>query len=344
MTAMKKNIFYVGVMMVFGWPAACLYAQQGAALDRMAEARTLDSREWRQTIDETKQTVEDILQESEQLTADYDALLLEQDSLRADIFMVSEKIKTQEQENARLRKIYGDQRGVRDRITQDMVRLEKEIQDLESEKSRLLLLLEDEEAQARQWQDKLSTLQVRQRELTLELKLQEISRKELEQGRDEGLEELRDELDRLKVREAVMENELAEARQRMDEIPQETIVLLESQKELVQTLQQVRLAYEAQKKANDELMQKNEGLKQQARDVPGQMARDKMVLEGEIARLERELEDARRSIQETADVVQRKRKVMDDIMRMDAENQDLRRRIENMAADQTSVIPSPENI
>ena len=327
--SMKKYFFYVISIAV----VSCVFfsgafAQEQSAMDRISQIKTLGAADWQSTVDDAKKEVQDLLRENERLSAEYDFLKEELSTLQAGLLELKEEVESKERSNEALNKFHQDQKSSRAGIKKDMARMKQEIAEIEKEKNALLNQLNQEEKQTGLWQSKLSDLQVKERELGLELKLQEIARQELEQGQDEELERLKDELSGYQGQEKKLEKELRTVEDRFKKIPYETDEIAVFNKEMEMKIERVRSDYEAKKRANQELSKKNEALEREAGKVPENLVKEKKEIEKEIRDIEQKLNNVRQSIADSADLVQKKRQLMDEIMRMDSENQELRKKID----------------
>jgi chromosome segregation ATPase len=329
---MKRPFLYFVVAAMSGvcFSSFSVCAQEPSSIGRIEEVETLGSADWQKTIDDTKKEIKDLLQENQRLTEEYDFLREKLSSLQTKVLELKQAVDEKKRSNEALEQFQNDQGSLRTKMKKDIEAMKREAAGIENEKALLLNQLKEEEKKTELWQLKLSDLQVKKRELTLELKLQEISRQELEQGQDEELEKLKVELAAQQEQEKLFEKELRSLQNESKKAEPEIDKAILTNKEMEAKIASVKAQYEAQKRTNEELAKKNEELKKKAEAIPADLILEKKTLDADIQKLEKELADVRKSIEGSADLMQKKSQLMNEIMRMDSENQELRKQIDDL--------------
>lgn len=316
--------------MLLGMAAVSAFAQKTPSLEKIDQATSLSSTEWEKTIADSKQEIADLTQENARLTSEYDMLKEKLTSLQSEVLELKEQAADKERGNQGLKQFRLDQSKLQEKIKADMEKIQREIGEIESEKIALLTQLKEEEKKTEGWQSQLSELQVKKRELTLELKLQEISKQELEQGEDEELEKLKADLAKYQEEEKALDQQIQSLRSETTKVPPQVDKIVLANKEFQVKIDRLKVEQEQQKRLNDDLTAQNAKLEAQAQNLPADLIQEKASLDGEIKKLEDQLAQVKASIEGSKEFIQKKRQLMDEIMRMDQENQDMRRKIEEL--------------
>ncbi len=330
MRPMKHTISWVFMAVLFLGLAQAVSAAPAMSDITPSEVKSLSFTEWQTAIDEAKAETSHLLEENKRLNTEYQLLREQLSGIQTDVMKVKDELDLQERENKKMETFRQDQLQVIDKIKADIEQARKTVGDLENEKLRMIQQLESEKKKTELWQTQLSELEVQKRELSLELKLQDISRQELERGQDDEIDQLKKELKGYQQKEQELDAKINTMKADNRNLVKEAESVAAKNKELEAQIARLEQQKAQQLRRNEVLSKERDSLAASAEVVPDDIVQEQRALEAQVAKLEAELEAIKISVQETSGVVQKKRQMMDEIMRLDKENQQLRSRIDEL--------------
>lgn len=317
----------------------CSAGAQGTKITGInpSEVKSLNSAQWRATLDDAKADVKGLLEENEKLNSEYVSLKEKHANLKDILNQLNAEIKDQEQENARLKKRRQEQLRNMDFLYAQTGASRKEIEVHKAKRNELKKQLDNIEEKNRLWQLKVNDMEMQRRDLLLDLKLQEISRQEIREVSDDEIVELKERLRKSKREEEKLSGKAAALRGQSGVLPKEITDIESENKALELQIVQVKKKRDKKLRANKLLRRESERLKNTANKVPARLLKEKRSLEVEVVKLERRLSKVRESVSKSKSILQKKRQLMDEIMSLDSENQKLRNSIADFMKEITSI-------
>lgn len=317
---MKKHFFHfipavTAVIALLSSPSAAL--AQG-------KISTLNDEEWQATLENIKSDTSGLLEANEQLNSEYDFLKQKLAGLQESFAKVKEQNTELQMENQKLETSRGAQRRSAEDLQQKLLQAQSEAGSLQTDNKPLRERLSRLEEQNQQLQTRLQELQGQKREMLLDLKLQEASQGETQEFDDDEIRKLNDQISRYEFQEKEFKAELESSQSGVDKVLNETETLVRENNDLEGNLAELKLKRDNQLKINAQLKKENERLTKSVSQGPADLVKQKSVLETKISALSKELDAIRKSVQDSASVLEKKRTLMDEVMTLDAENQALR--------------------
>lgn len=307
--------------------AATAVALLSFPADSLAQGKisTLNDEEWQATLENIKSDTSGLLEANEQLNSEYDFLKQKLADLQDSFAKVKEQNTNLQMENQKLETSRSEQRRSSENLQQKLLQAQSEVGNLQTDNKPLRERLSGLEEQNRQLQTRLQELQGQKREMLLDLKLQEASQGETQEFDDDEIRKLNDQIGRYEFQEKEFKAELESSQSGVEKVLNETETIARENNDLEGKLAELKLKRDNQLKINTQLNKKNERLTISVNQGPAvELVKQKNVLETKITALSKELDVIRKSVQDSASVLEKKRALMDEVMTLDAENQALR--------------------
>jgi predicted nucleic acid-binding Zn-ribbon protein len=328
-----KKIFAIGLAAtVFCFNPAVVFAQESEPATQVSsrDVKSLPDPQWQKIVDDLQAESKTMRDENDKLNSEYNMLQEKLSGLQDSITKLRTEISGQEAENKRLQQKQRERVESDDGVRQNVQKAEKEVAGLEAQNNKLSQDLAELEEKNNLWETKLSGLQVQKRELLLDMKLQEFANEESSGKEDDELKALTRQLVDVQGREAGLRKALAELGTQSQALPPETEKLKAENKVLADQIVGLETQRKQKEIENKKMEEENRRIAAAGPQLPGELVKQQKILENQIAGLETQLESLRQSVAQAKAVLDKKREMMDEIMRLDSENQDLRNRINDL--------------
>lgn len=292
------------------------------------KASALSHEDWQTTLENIKSDTNSLLEANKQLNSEYDFLKQKLAELQNRFAKVKEENANLEIQNQNLEKSRSDKRRASEEIEQKMLKMQNEAVELGTKNKPFRGQLTQIEEQNEQMQKTLHGLQSQKREILLDLKLQEAARGEAKDIDDEETRKLNQQLSEYQQREKELNTELAQSQDEMQGVLEDIENINKENSEFEAQLSDLRVKKENQIRTNEQLRKENERLAKSP--GPADLVKQKNALEAKIHSLTKELDSIRKSVQESSSVLEKKRGLMDEVMKLDAENQELRTQVADL--------------
>lgn len=328
-TMIKKLCVIFGVLVFILSAVSGLQAQTTAAEKVSPQAvRTLSHPEWQQMVDELKAETKSLLDENEKLSSEYTSLQEKLSGLQQSLKALRADVSKQESENKYLKQ--KQQASGSGATPESQQKLEKEFAALQAKNEVLKKELAEVQERNSVWEKQLSSLQVQKRGLLLDMKLQEAAREGAQTTEDPELKQLVQQLAEAQEKSIEIDKTLQELSAQKQASPQDIDQLKSDNKALGGQLADLEAQRRQKEQENKKIEQENRSLAAAAQKGPADLEKRKKALEQQVVKLESQFDGLRKSVDETKAVLDRKRSLMDEIMKLDAENQETRKRIADM--------------
>lgn len=319
MRIMKKFFLpFVLPMLIFLASPAPASADEGTSWSEL---------KWEKTVGGLKGETDDLLKQNETLNEEYKLLQQKLSDLQISVKGLNQEVFQQEKENERLRQLREEKKEKQQAWAAQVEKMKQDIAAAEQENERLSAALTAEIDKTGVLRDKLGTLAEKKRELLLDLKMQDIKRQELKSDEEARLKDKEAQLEKVREEEQAVSQQVLELQTQEDSLLDEIESVKKESLGLETKVAELTRQRAEKIKENDALRKQIETASAAPLQVPPALAAEKQALQTEVTALEQQLEALRSSVSESSQVIDKKRDLMNEIMKMDAENQDLRQRI-----------------
>ncbi len=329
------KIYFIALFLVLG-ASATLWAQSEDVDITSAQARAFSDPKWQATIDQITAQTKQLLIENEKLSSEYDFLQQKKDSLKTDLEKIKAEIKQLESQKQKVLPASSNNTDESADALSNMAEVQKQIDALEMSNKDLEKQLADIQEKNRLWKIKLSTLENQKRDASLDANYKEAvsqPQKVLPEGE---MGNLQAQLDKSLQNEKELTEALAKISAENDKLPQETETLKKQNRDLEQRLKVLKREIAAKEKQNEKMQKSAKKMKPKSQGVSGDLLKQKQNLETEVAKLTKQLDAVGKTVGESKEVLEKKRQLMDQIMHLDAENQELHAKIDALVAETPS--------
>jgi len=295
--------------------------------------------QWANTLQVIKGDIQRIMEENQKLQEEYDTLKEELINIQTTINTYKIENRDIENDIERTKKLITQEGYTRDALQQKMERLKQEALANQSKTDALKGQLGSLDEKLRLWQLQINDLELEKKQLDLELQTQEKLRMDIESGEAEELKKLRDQIaatqeesaevsrsaDALASQNQQVLAEITRLREENEQLEKQISQLEDEKKLKIKETQRLRESVQAStpSKEYDEKLKK------------------KKALENEISQLEGQLESVKKSVEESAAMQSKKRGLLDQIMSLDRENRELRKKIADLRARMATIKQDP---
>lgn len=320
---MRRTNFYM--IMAF------LFLVLGVSRNSPAQEATLSNPDWQATVEKIKLKTKALLTENEKLNSEYEFLQGRVAGLKADI----ERIKSEIKELNAKKKVSGAKAPNQPdgEAIAKMADLQKQIDDINSENKELEKQLAEVQEKNRLWKVQLSEVESQKRDVNLDVQYQKAQG---ENAAKNPASQLQAELEKTLKKE----KELSEALTRMNTEGGNSMMdsgnLKKNNRDLEDHIKLVKKQIAEQKKQNEKMRKAGSKLKPKPPANISALEKQKRSLEDEVAKLSRQIDAVSKTVGESQEALENKRRIMDRIMRLDSDNQELRAKIDAL------VSPIPE--
>lgn len=299
-----------------------------------AEAKAMDSESWKNMVGEIKAETKALLEENEKLNAEYEFLRQKLSGMKDSLETLKKDVEKQESENKSLKAVHEEQSKKDSSLKDQVTVLDDEVKAIQSENEDLQRKLADVEEKNKLWDVQAASLENQKQEAAMDVKIDEAKQEEALRGEAAAVQELQEQLTKFQKEDEQLSQTIAELTQEQQSLVKGIEEGKTQNRELEDKVARLRRQTEAKRLENERKRQELKKRIDPALRVPPDLIQEKQRLEIEVANLSSQLESLNKSAVESNSVLARKRELMNQIMRLDAENQELR----NTIADLTSRI------
>ena len=321
MTSMKKIFFLLSILSLV-IPARGAAAAEGAV--------TYSSFKWQKTVEELKTKTDDLLKQNESLNQEYKFLQQKLSDLQISVKDLNKDVYEQEKVNEQLRQQQEERLKKQQDLKADAEKMRQDIQAAQNENERLNTLLTEEVEKTAAIRDKLAELSAKKREVMLDLKMQDINRQDLKADEETRLKKEQDRMEEIKKEEAALSQKVLELQKEEDSLLAQIDQFKKENRLLESKVAEFTKQKDGKMQENERLRKEIGSLSSAPEQIPPAMAAEKQALQTEVAGLEQQLATLQSSVSESSQVLDKKRNLMNEIMKMDADNQDLRQKINDL--------------
>lgn len=294
---------------------------------------------WAKTLESIKSDVDRIIRENNALQVEYNTL--KERILDVQTSIDAHKLENQkiEQDIARTQRLISQEQLTRDAMAQKLERLTQEGLTSQAKIDALKDQLATYDEKMRLWTLQINDLELEKKQLDLELQAQEDLQRALESGQADEVARMREKIAAAQTQTAqeqqAADGEQAQNRQAKEEVDQ----LIAENKALEDKIAELQQQKAAQLVVNDEWRRKNA-----QQGMPAEYAqkmKEKKALESDIVKLEAQLDEVKRSVEQSLEVQNKRRGLLDQILSLDKENRELRKKISDLKAKMATAAPDP---
>lgn len=281
-------------------------------------------------FEQVKKDIADLFAENSRLEEEYKELKSRVLEIQSDINTYKLENKGLEQEIEQARNLTEKQRYTRDSLSQKIELLKKEVAGNEEKSRALETELSSYDEKLKTWQAKIADLENQKNLLTTQLQEEEAQRQRILQGESEEIKVLKDQLSSMQGEENNVLQAIEASQQENQKAMEEIEVLKSENKNLDDQIAGLQRDKEAKVRENAEL-QKQAGSVKMSPEYTRKL-QEKTAVEARIKKLEGELENVRKSLESSVGLQSQKRELVNQIMSVDKENQELRRKVSELKA------------
>lgn len=332
MNFMKSNLQSLVAAVAFSLIFCPALFAQGSVADQVSPAavKSLSHPEWQKMVDGVQAETKVLLEENEKLSAEYTGLQEKLSGTQAALNKLREEVARQEAENNRLSQKQQAQIQGASSSQENVRKLQKEIAEFEIQNAQLKKQLEALEEKNRIWETQNSNLQVQKREVLLDMKLQEFAQEDSGVQEDAELRALTKQLSDAQAKEKALNKTIQDLSAQSSGVPEEVEKLKAENKDLADQVLRLDAERQQKEKESKRLDQETRSLASLSQQVPPDLAKKKKMLTEQVVKLENQLESIRATVTQAKATLAKKHQLMDEIMRLDSENQDIRSRIDDL--------------
>ena len=308
-----KNIF----IMIFLILAFSLEQSSFAQPEESAEPASEVKSQWQVNLDIIKEETNKLIDEHNALRDQHEALRAKLSSLEAASSQQKAKRGKILKNNQRLEVETEEQVRTLNSLQEETDALQKEILVQASANEALNEKLTEQKESGKLLETKLSELELKKKEMLLDLKLEEAMRDE---GGTEGreLNNLKKDLSGHEKKEQTLAQSIKETKEKSVYYNEQVVRISRENKELEKQIAQL------QKRKGSV---KSPSMEEPASVIPADQLKEKKQLEARIQQMGTQLEQLQASVRGSSEMLERKRNLISQIMTLDEENQKLRDRV-----------------
>lgn len=324
------KIFLIGFFLFLGVSSATR-AQSEEVDISSSQARNLSDPKWQQTLDEVASQTKELLTENEKLSSEYEFLQEKVSTLRADLEKTRTEIKQiQDKKQKAMPSSSGQYKDQTAEASAKMTDLQKQIDEMAAGNEDLEKELADIQEKNRLWRMKVSTLETQKRDAKLDANYKEAS---ADADLDDQTQSLQAQLDKSLADEKELTQALKKVTAQSESLPQDTGDFKKKNRDLQQRLKVLKRDIAAAQIENQKLAKSAKKSKPKSKGAPESLIRQKKTLEAEVEKLTKQLDAVGKAVGQSKEALEKKRQLMDQIMHLDAENQELHAKIDALVAE-----------
>ncbi|MCB9771698.1 MAG: hypothetical protein H6754_04050 [Candidatus Omnitrophica bacterium] len=318
--------FFICLFMILG-VTLCVQAQEDLDISS-TDARSLSNPQWQKTIDQITAETQSLMKENEKLSSEYEFLQEKVAGLKAELTKTKAQVKVLQSSKQKISKVMKDSGKNDPDAKAKMDDLQNEIDAIESENKDLEKQLLDIQEKNRLWKIQASKLENQKRDAVMDTGYAQATS-------EAETKDLQNQLQSALAKEKELVAALARVTAENEARPKQAVDLRKKNRDLEDRLKILKRQIVAQEKKNEKLQRSAKKVKGNSKGVSGDLVRQKKALEAEIASLTSQLDSVSKTVGQSREVLEKKRMLMDQIMRLDAENQELRSKIDAMHSTQS---------
>lgn len=307
------------------------WAQYDAEDVSSSEARSLSNPEWQATLDMITRQTKELLKENEKLNSEHEFLQEKVSGLKASLEKTKAEIKQLQSQKTKAGTV-SPKVAVSD-ASDKMSDLQKEIDDLSAENKDLEKELTEIKEKNRLWKIQVASLQNQKRDTRLDANYEEARGSGFEAGTQYPSSDLQRQLDKSLQNEKDLAEALEKITAQNEDYPEEEAVLKKKTRDLEDRVKMLRKDIAAQQQQNEKLKKSAKKGKGATSGASVDLVKQKKLLESDVVKLTAQLDAVSKTVGESKEVLGKKRQLMNQIMHLDAENQELRGKIDALVAD-----------
>ena len=295
-----------------------------------AEAKAMDGESWKTMVGEIKAETKALLEENEKLNAEYEFLRQKLSGMKDSLETLKKAVEKQESENKSFKVVHEEQSKKDSSLKDQVTVLDDEVKAIQSENEDLQRKLADVEEKNKLWDVQAASLENQKQEAAMDVKIDEAKQEEALRGEAAAVQELQEQLTKFQKEDEQLSQTIAELTQEQQSLVKGIEEGKTQNRELEDKVARLRRQTETKRLENERKRQELKKRIDPALRVPPDLIQEKQRLEVEVANLSSQLESLNKSAVESNSVLARKRELMNQIMRLDAENQELRNTIADL--------------
>jgi chromosome segregation ATPase len=296
-----------------------------------AEDADVLSADWQTTLEQLTAQSKALSAENEKLSSEYEFLQEKVAGLKIDLKKRKAELKQMKSHQHNSRKSAGKYQDPNSQTFAQMDKLQEEIDALQATNQGLEKELADIQEKNRLWKIQVSTLENKKRDVKLDANYQEATAGDSDHLVNDEAIDLQTRLDKSMQEEKDLAASLEKMTAQNKDFPQDQRAMKKENRDLQNRLKILKRQIAVQEAKNARLQKSAKKGKRTPRGVFAKLLKEKKALELEIAKLTKQLDSVSKMVGESQDVLEKKRQLMDQIMHLDAENQELHAKIDALA-------------
>lgn len=296
-----------------------------------AEDADVLSADWQTTLEQLTAQSKALSAENEKLSSEYEFLQEKVAGLKIDLKKRKAELKQMKSQERNGKQSDGRYQGPNSGAFAQMDQLQEEIDALKVTNKDLEKELVDIQEKNRLWKIQASTLNNKKRDVKLDANYQEATAGDSDSVVNDAAMDLQARLNKSMQEEKELTASLAKMTTQNKDFPQDQRAMKKKNRDLQNRLKILKRQVAVQEKKNARLQKSAKKKKRAPKGVSVKLLKEKKSLELEIAKLTKQLDGVSKTVGESKDVLEKKRELMDQIMHLDAENQELHAKINALA-------------
>ncbi len=296
-----------------------------------ADNADVSSADWKTTLEQLTAQSKALSVENEKLSSEYEFLQEKVAGLRVDLKKRKAELKQMKSQKKKGKQSASRYQDPNSGAFAQMDQLQEEIDALKVTNKGLEKELVDIQEKNRLWKIQASTLNNKKRDVKLDANYQEATAGDSDYLANDTAMDLQTRLDKSMQEEKDLAASLAKMTAQNKDFPQDQRAMKKKNRDLQNRLRILKRQVAVQEKKNARLQKSTKKNKRAPKGVSVKLLKEKKSLELEIAKLTKQLDGVSKTVGESKDVLEKKRELMDQIMHLDAENQELHAKIDALA-------------
>lgn len=292
----------------------------------------VSSAEWQSTLEQLTAQSKALSAENEKLSSEYEFLQEKVAGLKSDLKKRKVELKQMKSQKKNGKQPAGEYQDPNSGAFAQMDQLQQEIDALKVTNQGLEKELADIQEKNRLWKIQASTLENKKRDVKLDANYQEATAGDNDHVSHDVAMDLQTRLEKSLQEEKDIEAILRKMTAQNKNSPQDQRAMKKKNRDLQNRLKILRRQIALQEKKNTRLEKSTKKSKRAPKGASAKLLKEKKFLELEIAKLTKQLDGVSKAVGESKDVLDKKRQLMDQIMHLDAENQELHAKINDLIA------------
>ena len=300
-----------------------------------ADDGKVSSADWQTTLEQLTAQSKALSAENEKLSSEYEFLQEKATGLKTDLKKRKAELKQMKAQKKKGHSSADKYQDPNSGAFAQMDKLQEEIDALKVTNKDLEKELADIQEKNRLWKIQVSTLENKKRDVKLDVNYQEATAGDSDPVANDAVVDLQARLDKSMQEEKDLTAALKRMTAQNKNFPQDQRAMKKKNRDLQNRLKILKRQIAVQEAKNARLQKsakKGKGTsKGTLKSDSAKLLKEKKSLELEIAKLTKQLDGVSKTVGESQDVLEKKRQLMDQIMHLDAENQELHAKIDALA-------------